>query len=221
MDGAKNILSPQDRVCQQGPWRCRLTGGLDFTPAIMHKFGVSRRNSRTAQDIPWPRDDSYQEGNTVNPGHLSLMDFMASLYKDQCLDQPHLDVMSPNFSACLETILRGENLNFCTTDYEVCLYHIGMPGQRREVALHPLVSGAMLQASPLRRLMQTLSTQSTSSVPTPGPFSTVWRTWLDSVSPASPAIASRRAFGHSFACPKSGGETRASAPRNCSSGLTS
>ncbi|KJZ78259.1 hypothetical protein HIM_02297 [Hirsutella minnesotensis 3608] len=124
--------------------------GLDFehfVTEMMHRFGMSLEEVERAKHTPMPGDAWYIEKNTINPRNLSLIHLVQEVYKKQLLDPENLDRLSEMFSARMKETLQGPNLDFCTSDYNGCLYTVGAPGLRREIKLYPLVAVTMVDAT--------------------------------------------------------------------------
>ncbi|KID84965.1 cytochrome p450 [Metarhizium guizhouense ARSEF 977] len=142
------LSRPEDvtGILDGAPW----THGMDFEhfiSEVMQKFGMSPEAVDEARYLPKPGDACYIENNVTNPRHLTLIHFVEDLYKRQFLDPSNLDSLSKVFSGCLQETLQSEKLDFCTRDYNGCLYSIGAPGLRREVSLYSLVAGTMVDAT--------------------------------------------------------------------------
>ncbi|RWA05739.1 hypothetical protein EKO27_g9358 [Xylaria grammica] len=128
------------------PW----THGLNFShfiSEVMQKFGVALKDVERAKYNPKPGDDCYIEGNPTNPTHLNLIHFIESLYKRQFLQPPSLNALADIFVQNLQETLQSENLGFCTRDYNGSLYNDGAPSLQRDVSLHSLVTGSMVNAT--------------------------------------------------------------------------
>lgn len=108
---------------------------------------MSAKEVERAKHTPQPGDDSYIENNGTNPSHLSLIHFVEDLYKRQFLDPENLDGLSKIFSSCLKETLHSQNLDFCTRDYNGCLFNIGASRLSREVSLYSPVAGSMVDAT--------------------------------------------------------------------------
>lgn len=124
--------------------------GMDFEffiSEVMEKFGMTSKEVERARHMPQPGEASYIENNNTNPRHLSLIQFVQDLYKRQFLEPANLDRLSKKFSEFLGVTLHSQNLDFCTRDYNGCLYSIGAPGRQREVSLYSLVAGSMVDAT--------------------------------------------------------------------------
>ena len=142
------LSRPQDvaDVLDGAPW----TQDLDFShfiSEVMSKFGVSKDDIKKSKIHPQPGSPWYIEGNDINPKHMNVIHFVEDLYKQQFLDKINLDKLSSSFVELVKDTLQCKNLDFCTVDYNGCLYPIGATGIQREVSLFSLVAGTMVNAT--------------------------------------------------------------------------